>query len=364
VPRSPRLIIVFGLAIAMLCGGTAAFAMLDKTVNVDVDGQRVAVHTFASDVAGVLRKAHLRVGEHDAVAPDLKAPVRDGSNVIVRYGRLIKLTVDGRQRQVWVTALNVNDAVEQLGLGGNGAWLSASRSLSLPRQGLSLAVRLPQHVTVVVDGHRLTTSTTAPDVATLLSDLNVKVGKLDKVSTPLTTYPHAGMVLTIDRISQKMQRQSVATGFRTIRVKTNSLYVGQTKIVRYGQPGVVLKTFRTVWKNHKVVRQVLVGSQIRAKSVPEILDVGTKPKPKYSPSADGLNWPALARCESGGNPRDVSSNGQYRGLYQFTLGTWHGVGGQGDPIDASSSEQTYRAQILYKRRGDSPWPTCGHYLYS
>jgi hypothetical protein len=40
------------------------------------------------------------------------------------------------------------------------------------------------------------------------------------------------------------------------------------------------------------------------------------------------------------------------------------VGGRGDPIDASSSEQTYRAQILYRRSGDSSWPVCGHYLYT
>jgi hypothetical protein len=46
------------------------------------------------------------------------------------------------------------------------------------------------------------------------------------------------------------------------------------------------------------------------------------------------------------------------------MGTWHGVGGAGDPIDASPSEQTYRAQLLYRERGDSPWPVCGHYLYS
>ena len=75
-------------------------------------------------------------------------------------------------------------------------------------------------------------------------------------------------------------------------------------------------------------------------------------------------WAALANCESGGDPRSVSSGGTYRGLYQFTYGTWESVGGTGDPIDASSSEQTYRAQILYRRDGDSPWPVCGHYLYS
>lgn len=78
---------------------------------------------------------------------------------------------------------------------------------------------------------------------------------------------------------------------------------------------------------------------------------------------DGLNWDALARCESGGNPRAYNPAGYY-GLYQFTIGTWHGVGGEGVPSNASADEQTYRAQLLYARRGSSPWPACGHFLHS
>jgi len=34
------------------------------------------------------------------------------------------------------------------------------------------------------------------------------------------------------------------------------------------------------------------------------------------------------------------------------------------PSDASPSEQTYRAQILYKRSGAGQWPVCGHFLFS
>lgn len=75
-----------------------------------------------------------------------------------------------------------------------------------------------------------------------------------------------------------------------------------------------------------------------------------------------LNWQALARCESGGNPRIVSRSGRYYGLYQFDLRTWRSVGGRGLPTQASPAEQTYRAQVLYSKRGRSPWPYCGRYL--
>lgn len=68
---------------------------------------------------------------------------------------------------------------------------------------------------------------------------------------------------------------------------------------------------------------------------------------------------AIAACESGGDPTIVSSDGTYRGKYQFDYGTWESVGGSGDPAQAPESEQDYRAALLYSQSGSSPWPICG-----
>ena len=90
-----------------------------------------------------------------------------------------------------------------------------------------------------------------------------------------------------------------------------------------------------------------------------------KPEPVQSTpvstqtQSDGNNWGALAKCESGGNPNVVSSNGLYHGLYQFDAQTWQSVGGTGVASQASASEQTQRAKILYSQRGSQPWPVCG-----
>jgi hypothetical protein len=68
---------------------------------------------------------------------------------------------------------------------------------------------------------------------------------------------------------------------------------------------------------------------------------------------------AIGACESGGDPTAVSSDGTYRGKYQFDYGTWESMGGTGDPAAASESEQDYRAALLYAASGSSPWPVCG-----
>jgi hypothetical protein len=68
---------------------------------------------------------------------------------------------------------------------------------------------------------------------------------------------------------------------------------------------------------------------------------------------------AIAACESGGDPTIVSSDGSYRGKYQFSFETWASVGGNGDPAAAPEAEQDYRAALLYAQSGSSPWPVCG-----
>jgi hypothetical protein len=67
----------------------------------------------------------------------------------------------------------------------------------------------------------------------------------------------------------------------------------------------------------------------------------------------------IAQCESGGNPRAVSSNGAFRGKYQFSFATWRAMGGKGDPAKAPEGEQDRRAAKLLAQAGRSPWPVCG-----
>lgn len=77
------------------------------------------------------------------------------------------------------------------------------------------------------------------------------------------------------------------------------------------------------------------------------------------PTARHSELAVIAQCESHGNPRAIGGGGAFRGKYQFDMGTWHGVGGSGDPIDAIEREQDVRASTLMDRRGHQPWPVCG-----
>lgn len=146
---------------------------------------------------------------------------------------------------------------------------------------------------------------------------------------------------------------------RVVEVPTTKLKPGKRKVVRKGRAGVRrVVAVQTLHNAEPVKYKVVDRSIVREPRAKRVL-VGRKP---YSvPGTDGLNWGALANCESGGNPRAVNPAG-YFGLYQFNVGTWNSVGGSGMPHHASAAEQTYRAKLLFKSRGRSPWPHCGRYL--
>jgi uncharacterized protein YabE (DUF348 family) len=364
--RNPSLYVrPVALAVAFLAAwsGQAAYAASARTVAISVDGHRTTVRTHGATVRDALKAAHLSIGSHDLLAPAAATPLTSRTTVVVRRGREVELTVDGAPREVWVTATSVDEALDQIGLRTAGALLSADRSRAIPLKGFSLDIRTRKSVQLLDAGRVRRFSTNALTVQQALHDARVSLRPSDTLSVLRRSAVQDGMVIRITRIRGKQVGEDVAIPFATERRPDSSMYTGETRTVREGRVGVVHRVYNLRYVNGHLAKKILAKPSVRtAEPVTEIIAYGTKQRPYSVAGADGLNWGALADCESGGNPRAVSSGGTYRGLYQFTLSTWHGVGGSGDPIDNSSAEQTYRAKLLYKRSGRSPWPVCGKYL--
>ena len=74
--------------------------------------------------------------------------------MVVNRARLLKLTVDGVSTKIWVTARNVDQALDQLGYRGDNLVLSASRSERLPLDGVQLSISTPKSITLVPTASR------------------------------------------------------------------------------------------------------------------------------------------------------------------------------------------------------------------
>jgi uncharacterized protein YabE (DUF348 family) len=364
VRRSPIALVLQAAVVLAVVAGTTAFVTFDKTVQLSVDGRQTTVRSFARTVGDVLASRGIAVGPHDLVVPSAGTALSDHARIVVRFGRPLDLTVDGRPSRVWTTAQSVDEAMALMGLRTDRAFVSASRYEPIGRQGLALSVRLPHQVTFLADGRRVAVTTTAPTVGAALAEAHLKLRKQDRVDVDLASYPQEGEVVSLTRIDGRRVTQQVPIAFSIIRQSTSALFKGDTQVQKAGSVGVRVRTWTYNYVNGKLAGKTLVSDTVAAKPVTQVLLVGTKPRPSHSPTADGLNWAALAQCESGGNPQAYNPAGPYYGLYQFSASTWHSVGGAGLPTDASSSEQTYRAQILYNRSGAGQWPVCGKFLFT
>lgn len=354
-----------GAVVATAVAAAVGFTSLDKAVALSVDGKTSSVHTFGDNVGDLLAKQHITLGPHDTVAPSLNSPLHDGEKIAVRYGRVLSVTLDGKQKSYWTTATTVASALQQLGIRADGAKLSVSRDMPLGRQGLSVTIGTPKDVTIKVDGHTRTATTTGATVRDALAELKIPVGPIDKVKPGLGTPIAQGATITVDRLMQKTVTVTEPIAAPVTKRSDSSLAQGTTKTVTAGKAGSKRVTYAQTFVNGKLTSRVAKSVTVVSQPVATVIAVGTKApsaSPGPIPSSGGLNWSALAQCESGGNPRAVDPSGTYYGLYQFDQSTWQSVGGSGSPIDASAAEQTQRAQILYNRSGAGQWPVCGKYL--
>ncbi len=357
----------------VLTGGTLAVADAHKTVTLDVDGQVIELTTFAGTVESVLAEQGIEIGERDTVAPSTGDEPRDGGEIVVRHARQVAVLTDGSETMVWTTALDADEALASLEARGQDVRLVASRSAASGRA--ALPVRLAGPVTVVADGvaHEPTEAT---DLESLLADLEVTVGDLDRVHV---SRPADGpLTVTVQRVVAEEQTTLAEVPFESVTEQTAELFTGETRTAVAGAPGERATVHRVVLVDGVEESRMLLSDGVTRLPVTEVVQQGTKERPvvRRAPVAaapagtgggegalpTGDVWAALAQCESGGNPTIVSRNGLYHGLYQFSVGTWQSVGGSGLPSEASPAEQTERAIALQARSGWGQWPHCSSKL--
>jgi uncharacterized protein YabE (DUF348 family) len=372
ISRNAKILAAAGAAVVLTGGGVGA-AQLDKTVNLSVDGKATTAHVFGSTVGDVLDSQGIAVKEGDVVVPAADTAISDGDSITVKYARLLTLTVDGKTRTLRTTETTVDGALLALGLRGEGARLSVSRSQTIGRQGLTVTVVTPKAVTVTVDGKTTTKTVAAATVGEALTQLGVRLAKTDKVNPPVTTRLTSGAKVIVQRVRTTDKKVTKSVAYGTTKKKTDDLYTDQTKVARAGVNGERVVTVRTTTVDGKVVATKEISSKVTKQPVDRILLVGTKERPVATTSSGSSSgsggaidlsraamWDSIAQCESGGDWHINTGNGYYGGL-QFLTSTWLAYGG-GDFASradlASREEQITVANRVYADNGTSQW-SCG-----
>ena len=352
---------LFAVVLVGLVGGCFAYFVAQKSVTLTVDGQAREVSTYADTVGEVLADEGLEVASHDVLLPAADAPVGDGASVVLNRARPLQLTVDGVQREVYVTALSVDEALAQLGFRADDVVLSASRSERLPLDGMELSITTPKDVVLIADGRQRLVTTTAATAGDLLAEQGITLGKTDRTSV----YPDQALLdrmrVQVFRVQVKDVQVTAELPFERIETKDPNAFEGDQTVTVPGAAGEKVTTYRVTVTDGVETGRTEIASKVTRQPVAEHVTVGTKQRP-----ASALNWDALAGCEAGGNWAINTGNGYYGGL-QFNQGTWLANGGgqyAPYPHQATREQQIAIGARLYEARGTSPWPHCGALLHS
>jgi len=354
--------VVQGAVLASLLGGVTVYVAFEKTVNISVDGSVRQIHSFASTVGAALASDNITTGSHDLVSPVASAALTDNSTITVKYGRPVNVTVNGTAEHAWVHSPTVGAALQELGVRIQGArFVSVNANTPIGRSGTTFSVFTLRHITFLVDGKTDQLATTDATVQQALGDAGIALHNQDTASVSMSSVPTDGETISIMRITGTTEVKQVSIPYTVTKQSDPSSYVGSTTVVTAGHDGVAQVTYALQIINGVKQPPKEISRTVVKQPVTEVDKVGTKALPT---NVSALNWAALAQCESGGDPRAVDPSGTYYGLYQFSVSTWESLGGSGLPSNASASEQTTRAELLYQRSGAGQWPVCGHNLFS
>jgi resuscitation-promoting factor RpfB len=354
------------VAAVAVIGTTVGYASMGKSVTLNIDGHVEHVTATGDTVGQVLSSQGISLGSHDEVAPSADQQVSDGTTIAVRYGKPLKLDVDGDTTTYWVTATDVRGALNEIDRSFDRAHLSVSRGAGITRDGLRITVATPKKLTVVIGGkHPRHRTISAVTVGQALKALDVKLGKHDIVHPGRHHVLSDGDKLVLTRIRVVRRHVSGETvGYSTITRDDSSMLQGHTAVVRSGHDGLRDVTYKITYRNGRLVARKVVSQQMLRSPLAQIERVGTKsaPAPTVSYASGNTVWDKIAQCESGGNWATNTGNGYYGGL-QFSLGTWQAYGGSGLPSNASRLTQIAIAtKIRNASRGYGAWPACSQAL--
>jgi len=368
--RRKVLLVAAAGSIGLLAVGGGTAAAMAKHVTITVDGEQRQVTTLAGSVQGALSSAGLQTSEHDVLAPAADTQIADGAQIALERARLLTLTINGQQRDIWTTADTVDDALRQLGQDPSTLELSADRSREIPLTGLTVTANDLHTVSLSDAGAAATTvQTGALTVADLLAAQGITLGATDTVTPDVTTAVTDGLQVTVTRIAVTTVTESVDLPPTDQQVDDPALDKGTTVVAVAGTPGKQdVVTQVTTTNGVESARQEISRTTV-TEPTPNQVHVGSKStldvqgsRVFFHDTEFGVNWDGLAYCESTNNPHAVNNPAGYLstyGLFQFDLPTWATVGGSGNPGDASPEEQLVRAKLLYQSRGLEPW-LCGY----
>lgn len=269
-------------------GGVMAYAAAHKTVTLDVDGTSTIVETFQGDVAGLLADEGVELTGRDSVAPGRGGTLREGTTVVVRSGHEVTLRAGGERETVWVTALDVDQALATLSEQDEDVVLLPAVSGGTATLPMQLDADGP--VNLVVGGETRRVADGATLLHELLAEQGVRVDADDRIivarglpgdpDTPTLTVLVKEVQTSIEETVTKLPYDTV-TATDPDRYEDLGPYLATE-----GVTGKRVTSWDVTAVDGKVVDKEKLSTWVAQAPVDEVYVYGTKARPAPEPDPE------------------------------------------------------------------------------
>ena len=250
--RRAARVVAQAAVLAVVAAATSAFAVLHKTVTVDVDGTSVRGRGLRPDRRGHAgERRHRRSASATSSRPSLDQPIsRSRPDRRAARSRAVASRWTAPQRSVWTTALTVGEAVDGLGLRDDEVRLSASRSAALGRDTLRVSTLKTIHLVVdgqVIDGREQRRHRARRACGT--SGWSSR--RATRSRCPLDSTAVDGLVVLVTRASTVGETVTEAMPFESTEVEDPGMIKGNTVIATKGKAGVRTTTYELAGRRRR-----------------------------------------------------------------------------------------------------------------
>ncbi len=195
----------------------------------------------------------------------------------------VEILDDGEKVASYHTVFIENEEI----LERNELTLGAGDELTRTEEGgvitLSIARGFP--VYIKADAKETVIMIAGGTVADALKKAGLSCGSADILNKELTDALESGMRITLDRVTFETVEETEEIEYETKKVKTDELYVGNSRTVQKGKDGSKKCTYEVTYINGEEVSRKLVSEEVIEEPVEKIIEVGSKIKSTFQKTA-------------------------------------------------------------------------------
>lgn len=382
----PRNLLAIGLLISIVSLGPAsgrlpvsagANADSKSLISLYADGQPRIFSADDQTVAGVLRRANIKLNSGDLVEPSQSTPVPRGQFNINVYRSRPVLVEDGLQIHRLRSAYQ---SPRLLALAAGLVIYPEDRFstevitdfVDAGTVGEKVIVTRAKPINLKVDGQTRVIRTQSATVGVALAAAGVALGLKDTVSVDLGKPVTPGMSVTITRVTEAVATLTQVLPRSVKTVSDPTVLKGQSSIQNPGSDGQRTVTYRIHYQDGREIGREALQTVSETPAVPKVVVEGTKvvfagsieywrPQVEAAATQYGIDPNMMLRimsCESHGNASSVSHfivNGEHpTGLFQFLPSTWRSSGGTDNNILDGSAQVQIAAKKM-ANEGTKAW---------